>query len=159
MAVVFGNGTRRSLFPADPPTGPPAHPSHRVLTLFPSSHRVTMTMTVAFCSQIILQKSSTVSSLGPRRGHMQPKTPLLECTPKNGASQGIRDCQRVTLCGDVLPGLLVTLCDTHNTKEYRQLNTWSFLHVQNWGKGWGGGGRRMLICHCFSVVNFAGHFQ
>ena len=37
-----------------------------VPTLFPSSQRVTMTITVAFCSQIILQKSSTVSSLGPR---------------------------------------------------------------------------------------------
>lgn len=43
------------------PGGPPG------LTLLPSSQRVTMTMTVAFCSQIILQKSSTLSSLGPRR--------------------------------------------------------------------------------------------
>jgi len=35
------------------------------LTLFPSSQRVTMTIMDDFCSQIIRQKSSIVSSLGP----------------------------------------------------------------------------------------------
>lgn len=36
-----------------------------VLTLFPSSQRVTMTIIDDCCSQIILQKSLTVSSFGP----------------------------------------------------------------------------------------------
>lgn len=36
-----------------------------VLTLFPSSQRVTMTIIDDCCSQTILQKSLTVSSLGP----------------------------------------------------------------------------------------------
>lgn len=42
-------------------------------TLFPSSQRVTMTIIEVFCSQIIIQKSPTVSSLGPWRKKREKK--------------------------------------------------------------------------------------
>lgn len=41
------------------------HVKTAALTLFPSSQRVTMTIIEDCCSQIILQKSLTVSSFGP----------------------------------------------------------------------------------------------
>lgn len=62
-----------------------------ILTLFPSSQRVTMTMMEDCCSQIILQKSLTVSSFGPTTHRIS----TVHCTHKHAHLVGTRSILQV----------------------------------------------------------------